>query len=91
MKKAVKIDIKGTVQGIFFRNFIKENAEKLNIKGFVRNKEGGDVELFAEGEIDDVDKLVEIAGRGPKHAVIKEVKIKEARFQDFKDFKILHI
>lgn len=91
MKKAVKINIKGTVQGVFFRNFIKENADKLMIRGFVRNLENKSVEIFAEGEIDNVDKLVDICKTGPKHAVIKDVKVEDARFQDFKDFKILHI
>ena len=91
MKKAVKINIKGTVQGVFFRNFIKENADKLGILGFVRNLEDRSVEVFAEGEIDNVDKMVEVCKTGPKHAVIKNVVVKEARFQDFKEFKVLHI
>tara|TARA_Y100000034_G_scaffold72410_1_gene87296 strand:- start:196 stop:471 length:276 start_codon:yes stop_codon:yes gene_type:complete len=91
MKKAVKINIKGSVQGVFFRNYIKENAEDLNLKGFVRNLAKGGVEIFAEGEVDAVDKIVEICKKGPKHSVVKEVLIEEQPFQDFKDFKILHI
>ena len=91
MKKAVKILIKGTVQGVFFRNFIKENAEKLGLNGFVRNLDSGKVEIFAEGDIDNVDKLHEICRKGPKHAVIKEVILKEVRFQDMKGFKVLHL
>jgi len=91
MKKAVKLTIKGSVQGVFFRNFIKEQAEKLEINGFVRNLESGHVEVFAEGDIDNVDKLIEICSQGPKHAEIKNVDIKESPFQDFQEFKILHI
>ncbi|MEA3329925.1 MAG: acylphosphatase [Nanoarchaeota archaeon] len=91
MKKAVKILIKGTVQGVFFRNFIKENADKLRLYGFVRNLSSNKVEIFAEGDIDNVDKLFEICKLGPKHAIIKEVKIDEQPFQDFKEFKVLRI
>lgn len=91
MKKAAKITIRGNVQGVFFRNYIKEQAESLELKGFVRNLEGGNVELFVEGEIDNVDKMHELCKQGPKHAVIKEVELKESEFQDFQDFKILHI
>ncbi len=91
MKKAVKITIKGTVQGVFFRNFVKENAEKLKLKGFVRNLENSKVEVFAEGDIDNVDKLFEICKKGPKHAVIKDIQIQEQPFQDFKEFKVLRI
>lgn len=91
MKKAAKIIIKGTVQGIFFRDFVRDNANKLKIKGFVRNLESGKVEVFAEGEIDNVDKFCEVCKKGSKHSVIKNVTIKEVPFQDFKEFKVLHI
>jgi len=91
MKKAVKILVQGSVQGVFFRNFIKENADKLDVHGFIRNLENGDVEICAEGNLDNVDKLQELCKIGPKFAKIKEIKSKEIPFQDFKDFKVLHI
>jgi len=91
MKKAVKINIKGSVQGVFFRNFVKENADRLGLLGFVRNVGSNKVEVFAEGEIENVDKLCEMCKGGPKHSVIKEVSIEEQEYQDFDDFKVLHI
>ncbi len=91
MKKAVKIIIKGNVQGVFFRDFIKENADSLNLKGFVRNLENGNVEVFAEGEIGDIDELYKICKKGSKDSIVKQVSFSEEKFQDFKDFKILHI
>jgi acylphosphatase len=91
MKKSVRVYIEGTVQGIFFRAFAKENAERLNIKGFVRNLEDGRIELFLEGAKEDVDKMIELCKTGPKHSEIKKVEVKEEKFQDFKTFKILHI
>ena len=91
MKKSVRIYIKGVVQGIFFRSFIKENAERYNVKGFIRNLEDGRIEIFLEGNSDDVNKMMELSKKGPKHSQIKSVAIKPERFQDFKSFKILHI
>lgn len=91
MKKSVRLYITGTIQGIFYRSFIKENAERYNVKGFVRNLEDGRVEIFIEGELNDVNKMMEIAQKGPKHSQIKKVEIKPERFQEFKSFKILHI
>ncbi len=91
MKQAVRLYIKGTVQGIFFRQFIKDNAERNNIHGFVRNLEDGRVEVFMEGNNDDVGKMIELCKKGPKHSQIDNVEIKEEKFQDFKEFKILHI
>ena len=91
MKKAVRLYIEGTVQGIFFRQFIKDNAERFNIRGFVRNLEDGRVEVFAEGEMENVDSLIELCKKGPKHSQIRRVDVKEEKIQDFKEFKILHI
>jgi len=91
MKKPVRLYIEGVVQGVFFRSFIKENAERYNVKGFIRNLEDGRIEVFLEGNSDDVNKMIELAKKGPKHSQIKKVTIKPERFQDFKSFKILHI
>jgi len=91
MKKSVRLYINGTVQGVFFRMFVKENAEKYNVKGFVRNLEDGRIEVFLEGNADEVNKMIELCQKGPRHSQIKNVQIKPERFQDFKVFKILHI
>jgi len=91
MKKSVRLYIDGTIQGIFFRSFIKENAERYNVKGFVRNLEDGRVEIFLEGGTDDVNKMIEISKKGPKHSQIRKVQLKPEKFQEFKTFKILHI
>lgn len=91
MKKSIRLYISGIIQGIFYRNFIKENADKLNLKGFVRNLEDGRVEIFLEGNPDDVRKMIEIAKKGPRHSEIKNVEEKQEKFQDLKSFKVLHI
>lgn len=91
MKKSVRLYISGVVQGVFFRQFVKENAEKYNVKGFMRNLEDGRVEIFLEGDIEPVNAMIELCSKGPKYSQIKNVEIKEEKLQDFKEFKILHI
>ena len=91
MKKSLRLYITGAVQGIFFRQFVKENAERCNVRGFVRNLEDGRVEVFIEGNNEDVDKMVDLCQKGPKHSKIDKVDIQEEKFQDFKEFKVLHI
>ncbi len=91
MKKAVRLYIQGSVQGIFFRQFVKDNAEKNDVKGFVRNLEDGRVEIFLEGDLENVDKMIELCKKGPKHSQIRNVEVKEEIFQGMKEFKILHI
>lgn len=90
MKKSVRVYITGTVQGVFFRGFIKENAERYDLKGFVRNLEDGRIEVFLEGQADNVNKMIEICKKGPRHSIIKKIEIKQETFQDLKAFKILH-
>jgi acylphosphatase len=91
MKKSVRLYIGGTVQDVFFRSFIKENAERHNVKGFVRNLEDGRVEIFLEGNPEDVNKMMEVVKKGPKRSQIRNIEVKEEKFQDFKTFKVLHI
>lgn len=91
MKKSIRIYVKGTVQGVFFRSFIKQNAERYNVKGFVRNLEDGRVECFFEGDANDVNKMIDIVNKGPKHSQIRNVELKQESFQGFNNFKILHI
>lgn len=90
MKKTIRLTIRGSLQSLFFKQFIKTNADEHGVKGFLRNKEDGSVEIFLEGEKDQVDSMVAVCKRGPKHAQIREVTEKEERFQDFKDFKIIN-
>jgi len=90
MKKSIRLTITGSVQGIFFRQYIKEQADKNKIRGFVRNLENGKVEVFIEGDPENVDKMVALTKRGPEHAQIRYVEEKPESFQDFKEFKILN-
>lgn len=91
MKKAARLWISGTVQGIFFRQFIKDNADKNNVKGFVRNLEDGRIEIFLEGDQENVQNMISICKRGPAHSNLRKIEEKEDKFQDFKEFKIMYL
>ncbi len=92
MKKAYKLTITGTVQGVFFRQFIKEQADLLNLKGYVRNLENTDVEVYIEGEQTNIEKYAEIVKKGPPHAQIRNIQVEEKKWSgDVKDFRILRI
>ena len=90
MKKSVRLYVHGTVQGIFFKTFIKENAVRYDIKGFIRNLEDGRIEIYLEGDANNVNKMIELCKNGPKHSIIKKVEMKPESFQGLKNFKILH-
>lgn len=89
--KTLKIIFTGIVQGIFFRNFIKENAEKLNIKGYTRNLSNGELEMIIEGRDENINEMIKICEKGPIHSEIKNINIQEIKHQGFKEFKILKL
>jgi acylphosphatase len=91
MKKSVRLYIFGLVQGVFFKSFIKEKAELYDVKGFTRNLEDGKIEVFLEGDVNNVNKMIEFCKKGPKHSRISKVEIKPEIYQEFKTFKVLHI
>jgi len=90
MKKAIRLYITGTVQSMFFRLFIKENVERLNVKGFFRKLEDGRAEVFLEGESVNVDQAAAVCKIGPKYAQIRDIQEKSEHLQGFKDFRIIN-
>ncbi len=91
MKKSKRITLTGSVQGIFFEQFIKNNADKIGIRGYIRKLEDGRAEIFIEGDIDKVDEMTEICKRGARYSQIRHSEEKLEKFQGFKEFKIIRI
>ena len=77
--KAVKIRIHGQVQGVFFRVWVKERADRLGVMGWIRNRLDGNVEGLFVGVEDAVDALIELCKEGPPHAVVVDVTVEMAR------------
>ena len=65
MVKTIKILISGRVQGVFFRDFVKQQADKLNIKGFSRNIADNFLEIMAQGDEKSLKKLISKVKTGP--------------------------
>jgi len=78
----------GRVQGVLFRYFVRNEARELGLKGYVRNLASGDaVEVQAEGERRQLNKLLGQLKVGPPGARVERVEVKWAdysgRFDDF--------
>jgi acylphosphatase len=58
--------IQGRVQGVGFRWFVHREASELDLHGWVRNTEEGDVEVVASGTADDLVELRAALRRGPR-------------------------
>ncbi|MDO8464366.1 MAG: acylphosphatase [Gallionella sp.] len=74
-KKVLHIVIHGRVQGVYFRDSMRREAQKLGIAGWVRNRSDGTVEAVVQGEPADVDAIVRWAHHGPEYAHVERVEI----------------
>jgi acylphosphatase len=79
------------VQMVMFRDFVQRNAGKLGISGTVKNVPNGTVFIVAQGDKDNLDKLIGKLNAGPLLAKVERVQVKwrEPR-GDFEGFKIVH-
>ena len=70
-----RVLILGRVQGVFFRAFTREEAEKRSLKGWVRNLYTGQVEAVFQGKEKDVKSMIEWCHQGPSASQVTEVQI----------------
>lgn len=81
----------GDVQGIGYRSFVKSNARKLGLVGWVRNLPEGTVEAEVAGLQEAIDHLVRLCKKGPFMAEVKavDVQVSEKDFP-YAEFVVRH-
>ena len=67
------LSIIGKVQGVFFRASAKDIADSLGLCGWVRNTNDGNVEVYAAGDADAIDRFINWCHEGPAGARVDEV------------------
>lgn len=86
--KRVRLIISGRVQGVFFRHNTNIEANRLGLKGFVKNI-NGDVEIVAEGSESEIKQLIAFCRKGPETAEVSDVKIEyEEPKDEFSSFSV---
>jgi acylphosphatase len=89
MKVGAHVLVEGTVQGVNFRYYTKQEAKRCSVSGWVRNLPDGRVEAVFEGEREDVERMIEFCRKGPSSAEISNVEVKWEIFKgEFKEFEI---
>lgn len=90
MKKArAHVLIKGRVQGVFFRGEASEEAQRLGLSGWVRNKWDGSVEAVFEGKKVAIEEMIGWCHKGPPSAIVREVEVKWEEYKgEFTSFSI---
>ena len=73
MGQVISITIRGLVQGVYFRQSMREQANALNLTGFVKNLRDGSVYAEAAGSAEDLEKLLDWCRHGPPRARVESV------------------
>ena len=82
--------VSGKVQGVYFRQSMKETAEKNNVMGWVKNLPDKRVEAVLQGEDSSVDAVVEWSRFGPAGATVEDLNVSnENSNEKFSDFEII--
>jgi acylphosphatase len=79
--KTHHLRIHGRVQGVWFRESMRVEAERLNVAGWVRNMPDGGVEAVIQGPSGAVEALIKWARTGPPLARVDRVEVGEAQGQ----------
>ncbi|HEX5625210.1 MAG TPA: acylphosphatase [Saprospiraceae bacterium] len=87
-RKALRLHIRGKVQGVWFRASTKEKADQLELAGFVRNEADGSVYIEVCGPSGPVERFADWCHQGPEHAVVTECLIEDIPEFDAAGFDI---
>jgi acylphosphatase len=76
--RSVRLTITGRVQGVGYRIWAEWTAGALGLRGWVRNRMDGGVELQATGEDAAITQLIDACRQGPRAAVVRNVAVADA-------------
>ena len=84
------VSVTGRVQGVFFREWTRNQASELEVTGWVRNCPDGRVDMHIEGDEAAVRQLIDRLHRGPPAANVQDVHLWDVELCDFDDFEVRH-
>lgn len=85
-----RVVVRGTVQGVFFRNSCQREAKRRHVAGWVANRSDGAVEAVFEGEAADVEAVVTWARSGPSRAKVTDIEVSDEEPTGERDFRVMH-
>lgn len=80
--------VTGRVQGVFFRDSVRERAEAHGVAGWARNRGDGAVEAVLEGPADAVERVVRFFQTGPPRAEVGSLDVSEEEPEGLSGFSI---
>lgn len=83
-----RVIVHGLVQGVWFRETTRREAERHGVAGWVRNRPDGTVEAVFEGPAEAVERLVAFAAKGPRRAIVARVEVSDEEPQALRGFDV---
>jgi acylphosphatase len=80
--------VRGRVQGVFFRDTLRRQAESRSVAGWAQNRDDGAVEAVFEGAPEGVEALVDLCRRGPSRARVEDLEVLEEQPEGLTGFRI---
>jgi acylphosphatase len=77
-KATRRLVIRGRVQGVWFRESMRQEAGRLGVTGWVANRADGSVEAVVQGTAEQVESITRWARQGPEQAQVSEVTASDA-------------
>lgn len=74
---AKHLRISGRVQGVYYRESMRVEAERLGVSGWVRNRRDGSVEAVVDGDAAGVQAIIDWARRGPPSASVTDLQVSD--------------
>lgn len=85
---AVRVSVRGVVQGVAYRYHAQEEALRLGVVGWVRNEADGTVTAHLEGARDAVDDMVDWCRHGPPSASVEGTDARAAEPEGASSFEV---
>ncbi|MDD3861066.1 MAG: acylphosphatase [Bacteroidales bacterium] len=83
------IIIAGRVQGVAFRYYARNTANRIGVKGWIKNLDNGDVEIMVEGKKELVNLMIDWCKKGPGLAIVEDIRISLLPYTaEFNEFNI---
>lgn len=86
---AKKLRIHGRVQGVWYRESMRREAERCGVCGWVRNRSDGSVEAHVEGAVEAVGQIQAWCRRGPPSAAVSRLESEDAALAHADGFEVL--
>jgi acylphosphatase len=80
--------VRGRVQGVFFRDSVRERARVHGVAGWIRNRSDGAVEAVLEGRPDAVERVVRFLHTGPPRARVESVDVSDEPPEGLSGFEV---